>query len=437
MDARLVYLNHDSFPVAAGVGEFNPSFVSSDTSLITGVLFATDFSRFLSDPLVSHPTAAVNPGSCSNDGTRAADRVSSYFLSGGLKSISPWPSLKDTLPGSPLYTVSRSSGYQFDFSAIDPAARFDGTKDCNMYGEASTAVQFCLAVSNDSLLNMSELCGVRVTIDRDADFLEWNNCPLEIGSNSSCLTDASWLSSTGFTASMRPYRRTATVHYYRYNFTIHSIENLGSAQLVKLDPQDLFLVYNSTFTSSGNFGDFGDFGDSLPGSPFIAYLNTYMGLSQTSSQSTSIALLSLRNLAVLPLYYFQANYLNPALDLSPNAPAGGLPDELYTTASFTDPSYRLVVNRITLYIYTIGGTLVLALCTVAMILGSLKTTADNIPNMSVWAVVGLPINCLDSTRDSHESNLHIRLQQCHGTTGSQLLGKLKDIRLFTTTDRTL
>ena len=153
----MVYLEHDSFPVAAGLGFFDPSIVSRDTSLFTGVLFATDFSRFLSDPLVSYPTTAVNPGSCANDGIKAAgDCVSSYFVSGGLSLISPWPSRNRTLPGSSLYTVSKSSGYQFDFSAIDPAARFDGTRDCIVYGDGSTAVQFCLTLSNDTLLNMSE-----------------------------------------------------------------------------------------------------------------------------------------------------------------------------------------------------------------------------------------------------------------------------------------
>lgn len=256
-------------------------------------------------------------------------------------------------------------------------------------------------------------------------YLEWLNCPLEIGSSDSCFNDESWQSSTGFTASMQAYRRTATVHYSRYNFSIHSIENLSSPQPVDLDPQDLFLVYNSSFTSPESLGDY------QAGSPFITYLYTHLGLAQTSSQSTSIALLSLRNLAVLPLYYFQPSYLNPALSPSPNGPAKGLPEELYTTASLTDPSYRLVVNRTTLYVYTAGGALVLALCTIIILLGSLEATAKNIPTMSVWPIVGLPINCLDATRDSHESSLHLRLQECHGATGSKLLEKFRDIRLFT------
>lgn len=103
----------------------------------------------------------MNPGSCANEGRKAAgDCVSSYFVSGGLSAVTPWPSKNNNLPESPLYTVSKSSGYQFDFSAIDPVARFDGTKDCNVYGGDSTAVQFCLTMSNDTVLNMSEFCQV-------------------------------------------------------------------------------------------------------------------------------------------------------------------------------------------------------------------------------------------------------------------------------------
>ena len=224
---------------------------------------------------------------------------------------------------------------------------------------------------------------------------------------------------------MQPYRRTATVHYSRYNFSIHSIEHLSRPKPVKLDPRDLFLVYNSTFTDSASSEDF------QADSPFILYLFTYLALAQTSSQTSSMALLSLRNLAVLPLYSFQATYLNPALTPSPDAPAQGLPEELYTTASLTDTSYRLVVNRTTLCIYTAGGALVLALCSIILVLGSLPVTAKNIPNMSVWSIIGLPINCVDATRDSHESSLHLRLQECQGATRSKLLERFRDIRLFT------
>ena len=224
---------------------------------------------------------------------------------------------------------------------------------------------------------------------------------------------------------MQAYRRTATVHYSRYNSSIYSIEILSRPKLVKLDPQDLFLVYNSTFTAPQVFGS----PDTK--SPFIAYLNIYLGLAQTSSQTSSVALLSLRNLAVLPLYYFQANNLDPALQLSPDAPAPGLPEELYTTAALTDPSYRLVVNPTTLYVYTAGGAFVLALCTIILILGSLTATAKNIPKLSVWSVVGLPINCVDASRDSHENNLHLQLQKCKGITRSKLLKRFRDIRLYT------
>jgi hypothetical protein len=218
---------------------------------------------------------------------------------------------------------------------------------------------------------------------------------------------------------MQSYRRTATVHYSRYNFTIYSIENLSRPQPVKLDPQDLFLVYNAGFASPDSTGGFST------GSPFIAYLNTYLGLAETGQQSTSVALLSLRNLAVLPLFYFQPNYLNPALFPSPDAPAQGLPVELYTTASLTDPNSRLVVNRITLYVYTIGGALVLTLCTTIIFLGSLNPTARGIPNLSVWPVVNLP-----TQDDGRGGDLPQRFEECQNARGSKLLEKLRDIRIF-------
>ena len=153
------YIDDVGFPIAGGIGDFNASFANNhEYSLIGGISIASDFSSFLTnpkvstyaDPIISTQTSCINGG-----GIVSQACVISYYVSGGLGLITPWPSLNYTLPQSPFYTVRQNYGYHFDFSALDGSATFDGTTDCSLYGGDSDAVLFCLVLSADQALNTS------------------------------------------------------------------------------------------------------------------------------------------------------------------------------------------------------------------------------------------------------------------------------------------
>jgi hypothetical protein len=369
---------------------------------------------------VENPQAA-----CVNGGDSAsADCILSYYVSGGLELISPWPYLNYSLSDSPIYTVWHNQGYHFDFSALDSLATFDGATDCNMYGEQAAAVLFCLTISQNSALNMS-MVSPRIAHIPEVllirALIEWINCPVDISSQSQCLDDSSWQASTGWTATLRSYRQTATVHYYRSNQTIAALTDLGTATPVAISPHDLFRVYNDTFQPNGFFGQY------ATGRQFILFLNNFLGFASLSAFTKSSALDHLRNLAVLPLYYFQPTLLNPALVASPNNPAAGLPHDLYTTAAFSTPSFRLVVGRATLLIYTAVGSVLLLLCLAALALGSLHAFAGRIVEPSPFSALDLSVGCTDG---STENGLTKKLQDCKGLAGRQLLEKLKGIRIY-------
>lgn len=153
------YIEHEGFPITGGIGDFNASF-AGDIKFrgISAVLFGGDFGGFLTNLKVSYPTSPIDSTqtACVNGGDSSSTNcILSYYVSGGLELISPWPYLNYSLPESPLYTVRQNQGYHFDFSALESHATFNGVTDCSLYGEDGGATLFCFAASRNSALNMS------------------------------------------------------------------------------------------------------------------------------------------------------------------------------------------------------------------------------------------------------------------------------------------
>lgn len=151
------YINHGTFAVTAGIGAFTPSFAADDAAkLVTGIYMATDFSGYLADSAHAYPTIPVTPqpSSCTL-GSSSHDCIISYFATGGLASIAPWPSNIQSDFVSPVYTVFDSAGYQFDFSSVDQSVQFEDT-DCIHYGNNDSGFIMCLKTSEKTTLNASK-----------------------------------------------------------------------------------------------------------------------------------------------------------------------------------------------------------------------------------------------------------------------------------------
>ena len=204
--------------------------------------------------------------------------------------------------------------------------------------------------------------------------------------------------------SLKTYRRSATVQYSRANESMLAVSDLSAPSQVMIRPADLFLAYNSTFMPIGA---------ETTGIQFRDFISNWLQFLSQSNRSLPTAVAPLRNLLILPLIYFQPTYMNPTLQASQDAPAQGLPPELYTTGSLTDIGNRLIVGRESAIAYTVLGALLLAACLVVAVCGSLKTTANRIPIISPWPVLDLalidgedksgkhsPVNKSDVEKDS-------------------------------------
>lgn len=160
VQAREIFITHPEFRVAAGIGTFNASF-AKDYAPIAGIYFATDFTRFLDNPSIVYPVEPVqNPTShCTTIATQRNSPAcsASYFVSSGLENISPWPSKNADFPDAGAYVVKDIAGYQFDFGELQTGERFDGTKDCRIYGDDVAAIQLCISTFDENTLIASTL----------------------------------------------------------------------------------------------------------------------------------------------------------------------------------------------------------------------------------------------------------------------------------------
>ena len=337
----------------------------------------------------------------------------SYFVTGGLELITPWPSKQEQHLNAEIYMVKDLQGYQLDFSQLPTKARFNGQSDCKFFGDDASAVQICISSEND---------------DESALNAKFVHCPLELSSSSTCSTSTDWHSSTEWTTSLRPYVRCATTSFYRSNGTIVSISSatISEPPMANVSPQDLLDVFDASFNMTAN---------SITGSSsalrFIQYLANVMAFAETSSTSYNAAAGYLRNLLALPLYYFHANNLVPTVSPSPDTPLPGLPDALYTRVSLTEVSYRIVVGRTTLILYIICASVLILACLTILVLGSLPTFAGGCPDISAWPTLDFVANC--RSKDG-EDTLHETFQACRGLEGRNLREKI-GLRVITVRGR--
>ena len=368
------------FLVAAGIGTFKPLY-ARPYSVIAGVYFATDLTNFLSNAqrvIMTDPVKAPDTP-CAHNETQKRSRFcsASYFVPGGVELITPWPSKNEDHWDAETYQVKDLQGYQLDFGEMAAGARFDGSADCKVFGDSDASVQICVSSHTGPGAEQNVL---------NAKFV---HCPLDVASSSNCERDTDWHASTGWTTALRPYIRRSTTTFSRLNGTIISTSRaLSPPQPALISASDLLSVFSLSFNTTS-----GSVTGTSSALRFVQYLATVMTFAETSSFTYSAATGYLRNLLVLPLYYFHDNNLAPAVEPSPDAPLKGLPSELYTDASLAKVRYRIVVGRTTTLIYVAGGSLVILACLVVLVAGSLRPWAGKIPETTAFPVLDFVRSC--------------------------------------------
>lgn len=139
-----VYDVFHTFPVAAGIGHYNVSYINSYPPSQVSVYVAILFSTLFADTTNTLP---VIPVSCKSDD------CSSYLFPGSFLTFTPWPWRVPGFSDADVLIVHGVEGIQIDYGNIDPADHL-GSGDCKIYGAENAAIMLCIA---SSTVNPSEL----------------------------------------------------------------------------------------------------------------------------------------------------------------------------------------------------------------------------------------------------------------------------------------
>ena len=147
----VVYDTAHSYPVTAGVGPFNASYISPFFNYLSDL--APDY-QFKVLPysyyggvhnLITNPfyTTTTEPVLCQPDGHDDTGHCASYLLSGGVVGTTPW--IPTGYPDHPQVLVDKAPVIHVEFRALPTDMKFDN-KSCQVIGSNSTtiAAKLCL-----------------------------------------------------------------------------------------------------------------------------------------------------------------------------------------------------------------------------------------------------------------------------------------------------
>ncbi|KAK0611883.1 hypothetical protein B0T14DRAFT_595249 [Immersiella caudata] len=322
----VVFDTTHSYPVTAGVGPFNASYVAPFFQRFRD-LAPTASARFSTLPysyygpvhdLVVNPyyTTTTEPVKCQavvkEDG---ADVCAAYILSGGLVLTTPW--IPTGYPDHPQILIENVPTIHAEFSALPAGKRFDDA-DCRLYGSNTTriGVKFCLSQSEPTKLD----AGIFVCRDGVAKGV----CKT---------TDPTPNVTTTFTL----YRRFGTILGAKSNYTIVSASNLTEPQPISFSSSDV-----EAYTSVLDWLlDFDKAGVPAPSSIVETFWTSKNQLEY--GFTSAIMLRNFRSILVFPVWLFNANNAgNPSL--RETEMATDVPAEHYVTASLVQPYTKIKFN---------------------------------------------------------------------------------------------
>ncbi|KAI9682449.1 MAG: hypothetical protein M1829_000241 [Trizodia sp. TS-e1964] len=411
-----LYIPRSTFPVSAGIGLFNASYVTIWAETMP-LIMISDFRLLLNDPTVAFAVDPIIPSeaACSSIPAQANSPYcsGSYFLSQGMKNICPWPNLNMDSPASIVYQVSNMIGYQLDFRQVTAGEIIYGDRDCTVYGADQAALLLCIAESVDATTNITTL------------LFKYAACPLGLSTSGNCLSDKSWFSSSGFSVALKVYQRRATVTLNRYTTSIIGADDLSAPLTIDIPASSLRYVFDQILGGQAS-------GLRFPAYNFITVLQSKIQFGTAGNAAFYDAAVALRNLAAMPVYYF--NDLNLGgqgpQPPSPNATQPGLAPEFTTTASLADPVFTIAVARSSLYAYAVIGTVLLGACWLVYTAALWQACRGKLPKASAWA--GINVMALGTTVAGSDSaqGLAELLLECGGLTDAEIVEKVRGRRLY-------
>ncbi|KAK4445907.1 hypothetical protein QBC34DRAFT_306007 [Podospora aff. communis PSN243] len=317
----VVFDTTHSYPVTAGVGPFNASYVAPFFQALRDLAPSYEFNTLPYSyygpvhDLVVNPyyTTTTEPVDCQaavkDDG---ADVCAAYILSGGLVLTTPW--IPTGYPDHPQIVMENVPTIHAEFSAL-PAGKLFEEAECRLYGSNRTriGVKFCLSQSEPSRFDTG------IFVCRDGV------------SKGVCKTTNP---TPNVTTSFSLYRRFGTVLGAKSNYTILSASNLTAPQPISFSSSDIE-AYNSVLDWLLDFAK-----ADVPAMSSI--VETFWSSKNQLEQpfTSAIMLRNFRSILLFPVWLFNANnFGNPSL--KETEIVTDLPAEHYVTASVVRPYTKI------------------------------------------------------------------------------------------------
>ncbi|KAF4301717.1 hypothetical protein GTA08_BOTSDO10036 [Botryosphaeria dothidea] len=348
INIELVFFPEHTYPVAAGLSNFNASYINELTAVSTTALLVQMGNPVWSDREVqSLEPLGPKHGRCtvSKESSKWVPCDESYFMAGGFNSVSPQADDLVNYPDSTAYVVPNVKGYHVEYGKVHDLKTLHDEGNCHLIGSASAAAYWCAATGSDQELLFGSAY-----------------CPLSLQQDSSCLNSTSWTDELELSTSLFVYRRFATINYSRANFSILSITDLSEPKQYPIDLQEYMLALSAVVPGFNSSSDVK--GDN---SALAIYAVTALPISD-SEVAKKLSLKAIRKAMSVPFDYFQANYFAPGPPIwELKTPREGLAEDMYTNMSISIMSYQVVAGQVSRWLFLAFACTLLLLCTATII----------------------------------------------------------------------
>ncbi|KAK2600218.1 hypothetical protein QQS21_005014 [Conoideocrella luteorostrata] len=313
-----VYDTALAYPVTAGIGRFNGSYVQPFRALLRSLRPGYAYETIPYDYLASSYTLVLNPlvSTVTNPRRCVAQPCMSYLLSGGLTTVIPW--VPRQYAEHSLVRVKHAPSIQADFSGpiVDDLAFIDS--DCDIFGQDGVAIGIRLCLKINPLDPSALMAGIFV-------------CPKGIAGGACSRGKPS----PNMTTEVSFYSLQTSFVSSRLNYTIVSIDDSTVATPI----HDLDLpAYRDALRWLLNYTD-----ANLPPPSSIAESFWSSQKLLTDPSTWGILTQNFQSILVFPFWLFNANNWGNT-QVEENATISTLPSEFYTEASLVEPYVKLRVD---------------------------------------------------------------------------------------------
>lgn len=156
---ELIFFPQKEYPVAAGVGQFDSSFINSvDDTALTALLIAMGSPSWSTKDTWTLDALGPSYGLCtvSSNDTSWSPCAESHILTGGILGISPQMDDLTTYPASTAYVVPHTRTLQLEYGEVHNIDALYDNGECYMIGTSYAAAYWCTNTGHDQELLFGE-----------------------------------------------------------------------------------------------------------------------------------------------------------------------------------------------------------------------------------------------------------------------------------------